>query len=39
MKAKVRETPTGRSLARLIDMLNPIIAGWRNYYRYANLLH
>jgi len=35
MKAKVRETPTDRSLARLIDILNPIITGWRNYYRHA----
>jgi RNA-directed DNA polymerase len=31
----VRETPTGRTLADLIDDLNPVITGWRNYYRYA----
>ena len=35
IKAKVRGTPTGRPLADLIDSLNPIITGWRNYYRYA----
>lgn len=35
IKAKVRETPTGLTLADLIDDLNPVITGWRNYYRYA----
>jgi len=35
IKAKVRETPTGRTLADLIDDLNPVIIGERNYYRYA----
>ncbi len=35
IKAKVRTTPTGRTLADLIDGLNPVITGWRNYYRYA----
>lgn len=35
IKAKVRGTPTGRHLAYLITTLNPIITGWRNYYRYA----
>ena len=35
IKAKVRETPTGFTLADLIDDLNPVIIGWRNYYRYA----
>jgi RNA-directed DNA polymerase len=35
IKAKVRGTPTGRPLAYLITTLNPIITGWRNYYRYA----
>jgi len=35
IKAMVRETPTGKSLAYLINKLNPIITGWRNYYRYA----
>ncbi|MFZ5700764.1 MAG: group II intron reverse transcriptase/maturase [Pseudomonadota bacterium] len=36
IKAKVRKTPTGRTLSDLIEDLNPIIIGWRNYYRYAN---
>lgn len=31
----VRETPTGKSLTALIDSLNPIITGWRNYYMFA----
>jgi group II intron reverse transcriptase/maturase len=35
IKAKVRETPTGFPLAYLITTLNPVITGWRNYYRYA----
>jgi hypothetical protein len=35
IKALVRETPTGKPLAYLIKTLNPIITGWRNYYRYA----
>ena len=35
IKAKVREMPTGRTLADVIDDLNPVITGWRNYYRYA----
>lgn len=35
IKAKVRGTPTGQPLADLIDSLNPLITGWRNYYRYA----
>jgi len=35
IKVKVRETPTGRTLADIIDNLNPVITGWRNYYRYA----
>jgi hypothetical protein len=35
VKARVRETSTGWSLADLIDDLNPVIMGWRNYYRYA----
>ena len=35
IKVKVRETPTGRTLGDLIDDLNPVITGWRNYYRYA----
>lgn len=36
IKAAVRKTPTGRTLADLIDKLNPVIIGWRNYYRYAS---
>ena len=36
IKARVRETPTGKTLADLIDLLNPVILGWRNYYRYAS---
>lgn len=35
IKVRVRETPTGKSLADLIDSLNPVVTGWRNYYRYA----
>ena len=35
IKVKVKKTPTGKSLTDLIDSLNPIITGWRNYYRYA----
>lgn len=35
IKVMVRETPTGRSVAHLLGKLNPIITGWRNYYRYA----
>lgn len=31
----MREKPTGRTLAELIGDLNPVIIGWRNYYRYA----
>lgn len=34
-KGKVRGMPPGKPLAELIDRLNPIILGWRNYYRYA----
>ena len=36
IKAKVKETPTGLALTNLIDDLNPVITGWRNYYRYAS---
>ena len=35
IKAMVRKTPTGEKLASLINKLNPIVTGWRNYYRYA----
>ncbi|WP_249791447.1 group II intron maturase-specific domain-containing protein [Bradyrhizobium sp. SRL28] len=36
VKAKVRGTPTGFTLVDLIGDLNPVIIGWRNYYRYAS---
>lgn len=35
IKGMVRGIPTGCSLATLIEKLNPILLGWRNYYRYA----
>ena len=35
IKVIVRGMPTGRPLAYLLGTLNPIITGWRNYYRYA----
>lgn len=35
IKAMVKSIPTGWSLADVIDRLNPVISGWRNYYRYA----
>ncbi len=35
IKVKARKMPTGHSLADLIGDLNPVIIGWRNYYRYA----
>lgn len=35
IKALVKATPTGTPLAAPIDRLNPILTGWRNYYRYA----
>src|SRR4051812_27241731 len=35
IKAKVKATPTGRRLDHLIEELNPVIIGWRNYFRYA----
>ncbi|MCK1448803.1 group II intron reverse transcriptase/maturase [Bradyrhizobium sp. 48] len=35
IKVRVKATPTGQALADLIDDLNPVITGWRNYYRYA----
>lgn len=35
IKSMVKGTPTGDSLARLIGSLNPVLSGWRNYYRYA----
>ncbi|WGJ14953.1 group II intron reverse transcriptase/maturase [Methylocapsa sp. D3K7] len=35
IKVMVKGIPTGCSLAQVIDNLNPVIMGWRNYYRYA----
>lgn len=35
IKAKVRKMPTGKTLSDIIVDLNPVIIGWRNYYRYA----
>jgi hypothetical protein len=35
IKVMVRSIPTGCSLTTVIDRLNPILLGWRNYYRYA----
>tara|TARA_R110002110_G_scaffold63240_2_gene176043 strand:- start:381 stop:1922 length:1542 start_codon:yes stop_codon:yes gene_type:complete len=35
IKVMVKSIPTGCTLASLIDRLNPILTGWRNYYRYA----
>jgi RNA-directed DNA polymerase len=34
-KTRTKTYPTGASLAQLIGDLNPIILGWRTYYRYA----
>ncbi|OPZ86418.1 MAG: Group II intron-encoded protein LtrA [bacterium ADurb.Bin429] len=35
LKGLTDRSQTGKSLEDLISELNPIIAGWRNYYRYA----
>ncbi len=35
IKARTTRSNTTQTLASLIDELNPIIRGWRNYYRYA----
>lgn len=35
IKVMVRGIPTGFPLTEVIKRLNPVIAGWRNYYRYA----
>ena len=35
IKMQVRAMPTGEPLARIVGMLNPLIRGWRGYYRYA----
>jgi RNA-directed DNA polymerase len=35
LKARTDRSTTGQSLEDLLSELNPIISGWRNYYRYA----
>lgn len=35
IKVMVKGIPTGCPLAEVIGDLNPVILGWRNYYRYA----
>ncbi|UGR49404.1 group II intron reverse transcriptase/maturase [Pseudomonas aeruginosa] len=35
IKVMTKEKPTGLPLAELIEDLNPLLTGWRNYYRYA----
>jgi RNA-directed DNA polymerase len=35
IKVMVKRMSTGRALTDVIDKLNPILLGWRNYYRYA----
>ncbi|NMG41902.1 group II intron reverse transcriptase/maturase [Chelativorans sp. ZYF759] len=35
IKGMVKDIPTGYPLATLIETLNPVLLGWRNYYRYA----
>ena len=35
IKTRTKTYPTGASLVQLIRDLNPIIHGWRTYYRYA----
>ncbi|MDE2630322.1 MAG: group II intron reverse transcriptase/maturase [Alphaproteobacteria bacterium] len=35
IKVMVRGIPTGCSLATVIERLNPVLLGWRNYYQYA----
>ena len=37
IKVLLRGMPTGWSLSYVISRLNPILTGWRNYYRYATL--
>ena len=39
IKSMVKDIPTGCTLAHLIDRLNPVLLGWRNYYRYATGAH
>jgi len=35
IKSRIRTCPTGESLTHLMGELNPIILGWRTYYRHA----
>lgn len=35
IKVMVKDIPTGCSLTDVIRRLNPVLLGWRNYYRYA----
>jgi group II intron reverse transcriptase/maturase len=35
IKVMVKDLSTGWTLADVIDRLNPVLLGWRNYYRYA----
>jgi RNA-directed DNA polymerase len=35
IKAKTTRSSIPRTMSSLIDELNPLIRGWRNYYRYA----
>ncbi|NHO34236.1 group II intron reverse transcriptase/maturase [Acetobacter fallax] len=39
IKVTVKGIPTGCSLTEVIDRLNPLILGWRSYYRYATRAH
>ncbi|MGX5806260.1 group II intron reverse transcriptase/maturase [Bradyrhizobium sp. Arg314] len=35
IKVLVKSIPTGWPLTKVVGTLNPILLGWRNYYRYA----
>lgn len=35
IKVMARGVHTGRSLTNVIDKINPVLLGWRNYYQYA----
>jgi len=39
IKVMVKGIPTGCPLATVIERLDPILLGWRNYYRYATRAH
>jgi group II intron reverse transcriptase/maturase len=39
IKVMVKGIPTGCPLTEVIDRLNPIVLGWRSYYRYATRAH